>query len=550
VINIIGSFSGFSNPQSLFINGPGDLLVDNAGNNRIVDLTVAYSATDDNTLDIVGAFVMSTGNYSLSTGTATGTPYNFSTSSAFDLYDGLYIADDVNSRVLKIDRFGKSSIVDFSSLSTALATPHSLTFDPMGNLYVMDAGGAAGAQRIIQQFTTGTNTTLAYSGSALGSSPNHLAVDAKGNVLAADYSTTSGQLLQINSGQSTLTFPTTAVSAVSSPQTATVTNLGDLDLLFTANPSYTANFSKNTGDTNLCTSATSMTVGLSCDVSIQFSPQSSGSLSASIAVTENAQNGGPPLLIGVSGTATPGGEVTAIAEVGNSPATAPYGQPITIAVKVTDTTAPGSIPTGSVTFSDALTSSSTTATLDATGTAYFVNNQTLGFGNHAISVSYGGVTGSLLQAPILHFSINITQAGVTIVGANTVYATAGQAGSTSITLTPETSGGAAPTGAVTYTISGNGATVPSASSALTTQNGNAAAATLSIPNNLAAGTYTITVTYAGDAHYQGTTQILNLVVSKVAATLTLIASSTSAQPGAPIIFTATVIATSGRQPDP
>jgi hypothetical protein len=203
-----------------------------------------------------------------------------------------------------------------------------------------------------------------------------------------------------------------------------------------------------------------------------------------------------------------------------------------------------------VTFSDALTSSSTTATLDATGTAYFVNNQTLGFGNHAISVSNGGVTGSLLQAPILHFSINITQAGVTIVGANTVYATAGQAGSTSITLTPETSGGAAPTGAVTYTISGNGATVPSASSALTTQNGNAAAATLSIPNNLAAGTYTITVTYAGDAHYQGTTQILNLVVSKVAATLTLIASSTSAQPGAPIIFTATVIATSGRQPDP
>ncbi len=545
VINIIGSFSGFSNPQSLFINGPGDLLVDDAGNNRIVDLTVAYSATDDNTLDIVGAFVMSTGNYSLSTGTATGTPYNFSTSSAFDLNDGLYIADDVNSRVLKIDRFGKSSTVNFSSLSTALTTPHSLAFDPMGNLYVMDAGGTAGAQRIIQQFTTGANTTLAFSGSALGSSPNQLAVDAKGNVLAADYSVTSGQLLQINAGQSTFTFPTTAVSAASSPQTATVTNLGDLDLLFPANPSYTANFSENTDDTNLCTSSTSLTVGLSCDVSIQFSPQSSGALSASIAVTENAQIGGAPLLIGVSGTAIPGGDVTAIAEAGNSPATAPYGQPITIAVKVTDTTTPGSIPTGSVTFSDALTSNSATAALDSTGTAYFVNNQTLGIGNHVISVSYGGVTGSFLQAPILHFSINITQAGLTIVGANTVSATAGQTGSTSITLTPATSGGTAPTGSITYTISGNGATIPSAGSALTTQNGNVAAATLSIPNNLAAGTYTLSVTYAGDTNYQGATQILNLVVSKVGAKVTLISSSSSAQPGAAVTFTATVTATGG-----
>lgn len=253
-----------------------------------------------------------------------------------DTEDNLYITDDVNNRVIKIDRFGQSSLVDFSSVTSSLASPHSVAFDPMGNLYVMDVGGQSGTQRIIQQFTTGTNSTLSFSGTALGSTSNQIAVDNNGNLLVADYNkpsvgTPSGQLLAVNSGQSAFSFPDTQQgSTAASPQTATVTNLDNLPLIFSANPAYTANFSENTGDTNPCTSNTSLTVGITCDVSIQFTPQSSSSLSANIAVTDKTQNiARSTQRIAVSGAATPGGDVTTTAKTAASPNAAVYGQPIT-----------------------------------------------------------------------------------------------------------------------------------------------------------------------------------------------------------------------------
>lgn len=527
VINIIGAFSGFSNPQSLFIDGSGDLVVDDAGNNRIVDLTVAYSATDDNTLDIVGAYVLSTGNYSISTGTATASPYNYSTSAAFDAYDDLYVADDVNNRVIKINRFGQSSLVDFSSLSTGLTTPHSLTFDPMGNLYVMDAGGAAGAQRIIQQFTTGTNSTLAFSGGALGSSPNEIAVDSSGNVLAANYSTTSGQLLQINVGQSSQTFATPVMQGATSASalTTTVTNLGDLDLLFSANPAYTADFSENTGDGNLCNLATSLTVGLSCDVSINFTPQSVGSLSANIAVTDNAQNGGPPQQIAVSGTALVAGDATAAALTLSPMASSySYGEFVAISAHITDTISghTSDIPTGSVTFSDTFNTVTTplnnggSVTLDGTGRATLSNVLLSGIGVHTITVNYSGVSGSYLASSNT-ITITQNQASVTVAGPSTqpVSVIVGQAGSIALTVTPAYTGGVMPSGSVGYSIlNASNASVASGTASLTAGTSNSTA-TIPIPNTLAAGSYTIQISYAGDGNYQPASTItISLVIGE------------------------------------
>jgi sugar lactone lactonase YvrE len=277
----------FNNPQSLFMDGSGNLFVNDVGNNRIVELTPAYGDTNDNTLDNAGPFVLSTGN--LFPGTGGSSPYNVSTSSVVDNSGALYIADDANSRLIKVDRFGKASPVDFSSLSQALITPHSLALDPMGNLYVMDNGGGAGKERIIQQFTTGVNSTMVFSGTSFGSVSNQIAVNNYGNVLVADLPQNGGRLVQINVGESAMSFPGTPMDSASSALTTKVTNLGDLPLVFSANPAYAANFSQNASDENPCTSDTSLTVGTRCDVSVRFAPYTTGSLSGNITITDNTQ---------------------------------------------------------------------------------------------------------------------------------------------------------------------------------------------------------------------------------------------------------------------
>lgn len=91
----------------------------------------------------------------------------------------------------------------------------------------------------------------------------------------------------------TLSFANTRIGATStdSPKTATVTNLGNEALAFRANPGYTADFSENSSDTNLCTSTTSLDPGELCDVSVSFTPQSSGSRDTNVTVTDNHLNG-------------------------------------------------------------------------------------------------------------------------------------------------------------------------------------------------------------------------------------------------------------------
>jgi hypothetical protein len=62
--------------------------------------------------------------------------------------------------------------------------------------------------------------------------------------------------------------------------------------------------SENGFDTNPCGSSTIVLAGMNCDVGIEFTPQSSGSLSANIVVTDNALNiANSAQQIAVSGTA-------------------------------------------------------------------------------------------------------------------------------------------------------------------------------------------------------------------------------------------------------
>jgi sugar lactone lactonase YvrE len=504
----------FNNPQSLFIDGSGNLTVDDAGNHALVQLAPNSFWTSDNTLYFSNAFVLATGSVS------PGTNSSF----AVDTNEGLYISDETNNRIIHVDRFGKTSIVDFSSLSTGLTAPHSVALDPMGNLYVMDAGGTSGSQRIVQEINGGTSnvvTTLPYTGAvSLGGSPNGLAIDNFGNLLVADFGGTSGTgfLTQINVQQSSQAFPSTAVNASSSPQTTTVTNLGDLALLFSVNPSYTSNFSENTSDRNLCTSDTSLTVGISCDVSILFTPQSDGNLSTNITVTDNTQNTlGSTQQIAVSGTASGEVDITSTA-LTFSPTSSVYGQSVTMTATVTDTSNTGTVPTGTVVFTDALTSSVTQESLNSSGVATLSGSQIVG--SHSILAAYGGVSGTFLGS---HDTETLVVAQASSGTAVTLSGT-----TLTATVTAVAPGAGTPTGSVQFKSNGTNVGSP-----------------VSLTNGVAIMTVTpssgaFTAVYSGDNNF---TSSASGVLTETTTAVTF--SPTSAVYGQTVTVTATVSSNNG-----
>lgn len=123
----------------------------------------------------------------------------------FDSAGNLYIADEANNVVRKVDTGGTITTVVGNggfgflgdggpALSASLAQPGALAFDPAGNLYIGDTS----SERIRKVGTSGTITTVAGNGrfkyagdggaatSASLDSPTGVTVDPAGNVFTAD----------------------------------------------------------------------------------------------------------------------------------------------------------------------------------------------------------------------------------------------------------------------------------------------------------------------------------------------------------------------------
>ena len=259
------SISGLSQsidlPTALAFDAAGNLYITDYDIGRMVEVNPYGQGT-----------VLATGTVTFTTTTITG--------SAVGADGTVYIADRTNDRIVKVNSLGYATLLSFSAVG-ALSNPEGVAVDPSGNVYVMDSSN----QRIIQITTSGATSVMAFSGPTLGSFIFGLTPDANGNLLVADWS--NNRLVRINVGQSALTFPSTTSGTSGASKVSIVTNLGDQSLVFSANPSYTANFSLSPSDPNpdpnaACTSSTTLTSGTSCDVPILFTPQSAGSLSANV----------------------------------------------------------------------------------------------------------------------------------------------------------------------------------------------------------------------------------------------------------------------------
>jgi sugar lactone lactonase YvrE len=292
---VVASDSGLSGPTALALDGAGNLYVSDTGNNRVVLVPNEQGTLNGADLSPVSI-------------SGLGSPAGL----AIDGSGNLYVVDTTNADVLEIPTGGGAPVTVASSLTnpravavdsaanvyvssnnqvteypagggtsvaigTGFNTPTGLAVDASGAIYVADSGNS----RIVRVAPGGASqAVLPASGVA---NPQGLAVDFSANV----YFTTGGSVNQVNRTQAALTFPNTSVDSVSAPQTVTVSNVGNQTLNI-SNIAAATNFTVvPSGGTN-CTSSTQLASSLQCLVAVEFAPTTSGTLTGTLALTDNA----------------------------------------------------------------------------------------------------------------------------------------------------------------------------------------------------------------------------------------------------------------------
>lgn len=512
VLSITGLSPSLGFPTALAFDPAGNLYIADFTNGRIVEVStlVVAGSTSSGLGSVIG-----TGSYSFTGSTLTGL--------AVDSQGTVYAAARTqnNSSIIKVTAAGVASELAIpSNITPAISNPQGVAVDAMGNIYIVDTANT----RIVRITTSGVASVMSISGltspATLSTLVFGVTADPYGNLYILDW--TNNRIVFVNVSGAAMSYTSTNVGLTSSdsPKTATVTNLGNQSLVFSANPTYTANFSENTGDSNPCTSSTSLSAGTACDVSVKFTPQSAGNLSTGITVTDNTLNvASSTQQVSVSGTGISSGDTTSTV-VTISPTSLTNGQTSTITATVSDTASghTSTIPTGPVTFTDTVGSTVTTLNGGSTvslaaGIATLTGVQLSGIGTHTIAASYGGVSGTYLTSSNTA-TVILGKASAVITGPSTqpVAVTNGQAGSVTETVTGPYTTIAAPSGTLSYSIlNASGTSVASGTPTLTAGSGSSTAS-ISIPSTLASGAYTISVTYSGDSNYLATSTATTIQV--------------------------------------
>jgi sugar lactone lactonase YvrE len=469
--------SPLSEPTGIYLDASNNLYISNYGAGHILKLTPSGVLT-----------TLSTGSYTFSASAISGV--------AVDRFGNVYISDSNNARVVTITVSGAASVV--ATPGVTLTSPHSVAVDGMGNLYILDT-------HVVEVTTAGVASVLS-TGTFTASVPYGFTVDPSGNVYLSDFG--NNRIINLNLSAGKLAYVTAAIGVASSdsPKAATVTNIGDQALVFTAVSTYPTDFPVNSSDTNLCAAATSLLPGTVCDVAASFIPQSPGALTGTVTTTNNTLNAvGSTQQVSFSGT---GFRVdTTATAVTATPAAITIGSPINISALVTDSTVPATIPTGQVSFTDLVGSTGislnggTAVNLNGAGTAALVGVTLVGAGTHTITANYAGVTNSFLSSTN-SATVTVNKATTSITGPSTqpVLVTHGQAGSLPVSLSG-TAGLAVPSGTLAYTITDSTNATVASSTATVVAGSSASTATIPIANSLSSGLYTVSFTYSGDTYY-------------------------------------------------
>ncbi|QHS51745.1 Ig-like domain repeat protein [Edaphobacter sp. 12200R-103] len=372
---------------------PSSVAADSAGNLYIAD-------TNNQRIRKVAGNVITTvagnGNegFAGDGGAAVAASLDLPTGVAVDSSGKIYIADQHNHRVRVVDPAGKISTIAGSGTTVTfaggysgdganaaaalLAKPSGVSVDNAGNVYIADTNN----QRI-RQVGNGTIVTLAGTGqqgfagdsgiatSALLNAPRGVTADASGNLAIAD---TLNERIR-NSKLPLLAFAHQPVGTPSTPQTVTLTNIGNAPITV-SQINFIGAFTTASGGT-CSTAPIILAPGANCTQNIAYLPLASGATDGSVSF------GGAdiaPQRILLNGSAEQSSTTTSLV-TNASPSL--LGQPIMF----TATVAAAGSATGVITFHDGPAVLGAPSLISGSAS---VTTSTLSAGSHTITAVYGG----------------------------------------------------------------------------------------------------------------------------------------------------------------
>lgn len=328
--------------------------------------------------------------------------------------------------------------------------------------------------------------------------PTSIGIDGAGNLSVLDVgkNPVNGQNMMLVYKLSVNQTALTAASTISRPtqQVVTVSNTGAMPLqlsgiAYQGNNGDTSFAQGSTGGPTDCTATTLLDPGASCQIGINFTPESVGTFSGALVVTSNALNAtNGSNLIQLTGTATQSVTTTNLAI---APEVANTGQQVTLTATLVPDFGSQIAPTGTVTFTTA-DGATTLGTANAVNGVATLQENSLGAGTYSIKASYSGDAN---YKSSISFPASLTVSSMQVPSINLAVSSSAINAGTSLTLTSSVtpySGTVVPTGTVSFQDG-----VVTLGTATLDASGTATFSTKVLP----VGPNSLVAVYSGDSHY-------------------------------------------------
>lgn len=253
-------------PRGLAVTGSGDLLIADAGHNRVVRLSAAGIAS-----------VVSTGPLKLNAPSGVAADYN----------GDIYVADTGNNRIVEVPGSGAPAVIPTGS---ALKNPTGIAINPAGGLYISEPGSG----EFVEVAIAGKVSPVSISGLK---SPHGIAIDHSGYLYIADSGSREvHELLGYTTPATQFGSTRIGTRSASSPQTIVVHNIGTQGAAISG-VAFPADFPQDPSARDKdCKVGESLARDATCTLTIDFDPatpvktRSSILRNEAVKVTSNSVN--------------------------------------------------------------------------------------------------------------------------------------------------------------------------------------------------------------------------------------------------------------------